>query len=89
MKRLLVGDLFDDGVLLRDGHPWRGSAAVRCHFEIGGDEPGLDGPPDETDDVLAGGGAGRLPDIDAGLGQLLDGGVVLVDQPVAEIDTRP
>ena len=72
VKRLLVSDLFDDGVLLRDGHPWCGPAAMRCHFQIKGDEPGLDGPPDKTDDVLAGGGAGRLPQIDVGLAELLE-----------------
>jgi hypothetical protein len=57
MKSLLVGDLFDDGVLLFDRHSRSGSSAVRCHFQIRGDELGLDGPSDETQDVLAGGWA--------------------------------
>jgi hypothetical protein len=56
MESLLVGDLFDDGVLFFDRHPWCGSAAVRCQFQIRIDELGLDGPSDESQDVLAGGG---------------------------------
>src|SRR3954452_10866468 len=58
MKRLLVCDLFDDGVLLRDRHPWCGSLAVRYHREIRSFWLGLDGPSDETQDVLARGGPG-------------------------------
>src|ERR1700757_4155104 len=56
MKRLVVCDLFDDGVLLFDRHPWCSSAAVRCHFQVRGDELSLDGPSDETQDVFTGDG---------------------------------
>jgi hypothetical protein len=86
MKCLLVCDLFDDGVLLLDRHAWGGAAAVRGDFQIRGDQSGLDGPSDESQDVFSGRGSSCLPAIDVGLGQLLDSDVVFVGQPIAELD---
>jgi hypothetical protein len=86
MKCLLVGDFLDDGVLLVDRHARGGSAAVRRHLQIRRDELGLDGPPDEPQDVLTGARAVGLPQIDVSLGEVLDGDAVLGGQPIAELD---